>query len=247
MNAVNLDAYFARIGYRSRDDLPGLLQCHMRSIPFENLDVLLGKPPRIDLPSLEEKLVEQKRGGYCYEHATLFAAVLTELGFAVKTHSARVVMVTPRERAPRTHMFLTVGDFMLDPGFGGLAPLVPVPLDGTPAGQHCIVRDADGIALEHAGKPLWVSSLEHDLPIDFEMANHFTATWPQSPFVQRMMARAFTETGEVRIANRDVTVNGEKRVLADRKELRALVATYFGFDLPALETICVPSIPEWNT
>jgi N-hydroxyarylamine O-acetyltransferase len=59
MNAVNLDAYFARIGYRSRDDLPGLLQCHMRSIPFENLDVLLGKPPRIDLPSLEAKLVEQ--------------------------------------------------------------------------------------------------------------------------------------------------------------------------------------------
>jgi N-hydroxyarylamine O-acetyltransferase len=247
MNAVNLDAYFARIGYRSHDDLPGLLQCHMRAIPFENLDVLLGKPPRLELPALEAKLVEQKRGGYCYEHATLFAAVLTELGFAVKTHSARVVMVTPRERAPRTHMFLTVGDVMLDPGFGGLAPLVPVPLDGSPAGQHRIVREADGITLEHDGKALWVSSLEHDQPIDFEMANHFTATWPQSPFVQRLMARAFTEQGEVRIANRDVTVNGEKLQLADRKQLRELVAKYFGFDLPALETIRVPSVPEWNT
>ena len=62
-----------------------------------------------------------------------------------------------------------------------------------------------------------------------------------------MMARAFTPTGEVRIANRDVTINGEKRVLADRKQLREIVATYFGFDLPALETISVPSIPDWNT
>ena len=247
MNVVNLDAYFARIGFRSRDDLPGLLQCHMRAIPFENFSVLLGEKPRIDLASLETKLVEQKRGGYCYEHTTLFAAVLTELGFTVKTHSARVVMITPRDRAPRTHMFLTVGDFMLDPGFGGLAPLVPVPLDGTPAGQHRIVRDADGIALEHDGKTLWVSSLEHNQPIDFEMANHFTATWPQSPFVQRMMARAFTAEGEVRIANRDVTLNGEKFVLTDRKQLREIVAQYFGFDLPALETISVPSIPEWNS
>ena len=252
---MNLDAYFARIGYRSRADLPGLLRCHMRAIPFENFSVLLGDKPRIDLPSLEAKLVEQKRGGYCYEHTTLFAAVLTELGFPVKTHSARVVMVTPRDRAPRTHMFLTVGDVMLDPGFGGLAPLVPVPLDGTPAGQHRIVREADGIVLEHDGRQLWVSSLEHDQPIDFEMANHFTATWPQSPFVQRIMARAFTDAGEVRIANRDVTISSgaqnepgsEKRVLSDRKELREVVAKYFGFDLPALETISVPSIPEWNT
>lgn len=244
---MNLDAYFARIGYRSRDDLPGLLEHHMRAIPFENLGVLLGDKPRIDLPSLETKLVEQKRGGYCYEHATLFAAVLAELGFGVKTHSARVVMVTPRHLAPRTHMFLTVGDFMLDPGFGGLAPLQPVPLDGTPVGMHRVVRDGDGIALEHDGKLLWVSSLEHDQPIDFEMANHFTATFPQSPFVQRMMLRAFTEAGEIRIANRDVTLDGEKLVLADRKQLRELVAKYFGFDLPALESICVPSIPEWNT
>lgn len=244
---MNLDAYFARIGYRSRDDLPCLLRCHMRAIPFENFGVVVGDTPRIDLASLEKKLVEDKRGGYCYEHSTLFAAVLTELGFTVKTHSARVVMITPRHVAPRTHMFLTVGDVMLDPGFGGLAPLVPVPLDGTPAGKHRIVRDGDGIALEHDGKLLWVSSLEHDLPIDFEMANHFTATWPQSPFVQRIIARAFTETGEIRIANRDVTLDGEKFQLADRKQLRELVAKYFGFDLPALETVRVPSIPEWNT
>lgn len=238
---MNLDAYFARIGYSGRD-VPQLLVHHMRSIPFENLDVLLGTMPRLDLASLEAKLIEGKRGGYCYEHSTLFAAVLTELGIPMKTHSARVVMFSPRHLSPRTHMFLTAGDFVLDPGFGGLAPLVPVPLDGTLAGEHRLV---DG-TLEHAGKPLWVSSFEEDVPIDFEMANHFTATFPQSPFVQGIRMRALTERGECRIANRDVTLDGEKFQLADRKQLREVVAKHFGFDLPALETIRVPAIPEWT-
>jgi N-hydroxyarylamine O-acetyltransferase len=251
---VNLDAYFDRIGWRgartaSRDVLAGLLAQHMRAIPFENLDVLLGNPPRLDLPSLEAKLVTARRGGYCYEHSTLLAAVLTELGFEVKTHSARVVMVTPRDKAPRTHMFLTVGDAMLDPGFGGHAPLVPVPLDGSAAGAHRLVRDGNEIALLLAGERLWVSSLEHDRPIDFEMANHYTATWPASPFVNRIMLRAFSGDAEVRVANRDVTlIRGDEQQtyqLPDRRALRELVATHFGFDLPAIESMRVPSVPEW--
>lgn len=248
---MNLDAYFARIGFRpahaDADLLPALLDRHIRAIPFENLGVLLGDKPRLDLPSLEAKLVAEKRGGYCYEHSTLFAAVLTELGFVVKTHSARVVMFTPRQQSPRTHMFLTVGDLVLDPGFGGLAPLAPVPLDGTPVGHHRIVRDSHGIVLMHGEQQLWASTLEHDLPIDFEMANHFTATFLQSPFVQGIRMRAFTARGECRIANRDVTVEGEKFQLADRKQLREVVAKHFGFDLPALESMRVPAIPEWNT
>src|SRR5690606_16387795 len=151
------------------------------------------------------KLVVARRGGYCYEHATLFAAVLGELGFSLKTHSARVVMVTPRSAAPRTHMFLSVGDVVLDPGFGAAAPRASVPLDGTPAGSHRIVRDGHEIALEHEGQRLWMSSLEHDIPIDFEMANHFTATHPSSHFTQSLMMRAYTADGQVRIRNRDVT------------------------------------------
>ena len=252
---MNLDAYFDRIGWRGArtatpDVMAGLLAHHMRAIPFENLDVLLGNPPTLDLPSLEAKLVTARRGGYCFEHSTLFAAVLTELGFGVKTHSARVVMVTPRDKAPRTHMFLTVGDVMLDPGFGGLAPDVPVPLDGTPRWPHRLVRDGNELVLEHAGQPLWVSSFEHDRPIDFEMANHYTATWPASPFVNRIMLRAFSGDAEVRVANRDVTLirGAEQQTyqLPDRRALRELVATHFGFDLPAIESMRVPSIPEWT-
>ena len=252
---MNLDAYFARIGWqgtRSANSavLAAILAQHMQAIPFENLDVLLGEPPRLDLDALERKLVVARRGGYCYEHATLVAAVLRELGFAVKTHSARVVIVTPRGSAPRTHMFLTVGDVVLDPGFGGRGPRVPVPLDGTPAGGHRLVRDGGEYALELDGQRLWTSTLEADIPIDFEMANHFTATHPASAFTRMLMMRAFTLDGEVRVHDRDVTLvrGGDTQTyqLADRAELRALVARYFGFDLPALASIRVPSIAEWR-
>ena len=252
---MNLDAYFERIGWRGSraatpEVLAGILARHVMAIPFENLDVLLGTRPRLDLGSLERKLVDARRGGYCYEHATLFAAVLTELGFAVKTHSARVVMVTPRSSAPRTHMFLSVDDLVLDPGFGAAAPKLPVPLDGSPAGAHRIVRDGGEIALEHDGQRLWTSSLEHDIPIDFEMANHFTATHPASHFTQSLMLRTYTEDGQVRVRNRDVTlIKGSETQtfqLADRAQLRELVSAHFGFDLPALETLHVPAIAEWR-
>jgi len=258
--AVDLDAYFARIAWAgprtaAGDALAAIYARHVRAIPFENLDVLLGQPPKLALDALEAKLVHARRGGYCYEHATLFAQVLRELGMDPRMHSARVVMVTPRHLAPRTHMFLTLGDHVLDPGFGGQAPLVPVPLDGTRAGDHRIVRDDGGIALEMAGadgswQRLWWSTLEHDQPIDFEMANHFTATHPSSPFTQRLMARTFTAGGKVGVMNRDVTLvrGGETTThrLADRAELRALLAEHFGFDLPEIAVLRVPSVPEWQ-
>lgn len=249
-----VDAYFKRIGWSGPREpsfatLAAIARHHVRAIPFENLDVLLGKPPRLDLPSLEDKLVAQRRGGYCFEHTTLCGAMLEQLGFEVNRHSARVVMMTPRDQAPRTHMFLTAMGHVLDPGFGGLAPHAPVPLDGTPAGHHRIVRERGEIALYHDDQPLWFSSLEADLPVDFDMANHFTATWPQSLFVQRMMLRAFTPDGQVRVMNRDVTVirNGDAvtRQLADRSELAELLREHFGFSLE-VSKLRVPTIPEWT-
>jgi N-hydroxyarylamine O-acetyltransferase len=65
-------------------------------IAFENFDVLLGRPIRLDLASLQDKLVRRRRGGYCFEQVTLFAAVLERLGFAPVRHTARVIRVVPR-------------------------------------------------------------------------------------------------------------------------------------------------------
>src|SRR5579871_5528669 len=182
---LDLDAYHARIGWTG-DRTPApvdtvlaqLLDHHMRSIPFENLDVLLGRPPRLDLASLQRKLVAGHRGGYCFEHSTLMAAVLERLGFTIARHSARVTMRTPRGEAPRTHMFLTVAlpkvTVMIDPGFGGQASRLPVPLGGR-AGDYTFHDEGGLHVLRLRGEELWVSTLERDQPIDFELANFYTS------------------------------------------------------------------------
>jgi N-hydroxyarylamine O-acetyltransferase len=265
---LDIDAYFDRIqwGDSTRptyETLAGVLRAHMSSIPFENLDVLLGRPIRLDLDGVQQKLVRARRGGYCFEHGTLFSAVLEAMGFKPVRHTARVVMITPRAAAPRTHMFLTVtvaeGRFVADPGFGSLAPRIPVPLvDGVEArigpethwmardGPHWILRTRSG----EKDTDCWLSTLEEDNLVDFEVGSHYVATHPNSPFVNRMMMRALTADGRVTVMNRDVNIHcgnvSEPVQLVDRTALRTLLITYFGFDLPEVEHMTVPSIPEWR-
>ena len=265
---LDIDAYFDRIHWTGsvRPDyatLAGLLRAHMRRIPFENLDVLLGRPIRLDPEGLQDKLVRQRRGGYCFEHATLFAGVLETLGFAPVPHSARVVLITPRTASPRTHMFLSValpeGTFVVDPGFGGLAPDHPLPIgkpsqDAPADATHWLVRDGAYWTMRARSDDevvdCWVSTLETDHPIDFAVANYYVSTHPDSGFVNRLMLRALTDDGRVSAMNRDVTVrrpDGTTRfALSDRGALRTLLANYFGFDLPEVESLRVPSIEEWR-
>jgi N-hydroxyarylamine O-acetyltransferase len=141
---VDLDAYFQRIHWAGGRDptlatLAGLIEAHTAHIPFENLDVLLGRTLRLDLEGLQEKIVGVGRGGYCFEHASLFAAVLEALGFQVARHAARVVLFGPLAEAKRDHMFMTVtvggAAYVVDPGFGPFAARFPVPLVDTPPGQ----------------------------------------------------------------------------------------------------------------
>ena len=267
-NGLDLDAYFDRVqwGGSARptyETLAGILRAHMSSIPFENLDVLLGRPIRLDLDGLQQKLVRARRGGYCFEQGSLFGAVIEALGFKPVRHTARVIMITARTAAPRTHMFLTVplaeGTFVVDPGFGALAPRIPVPLlDGVEARvgaeTHWMSRDGPYWILRSrvAGKETdcWLSTLEEDNPVDFEMGSHYVATHPGSPFVNRMLMRALTADGRVSVMNRDVTIRSgnvsEPVQLVDRSALRTLLITYFGFDLPEVERMTVPSIPEWD-
>jgi N-hydroxyarylamine O-acetyltransferase len=259
---LDLDRYFARIGWATDPapdlaTLSGLVAAHVAAIPFENLDVLLGTPISLELDAVSAKLIDRRRGGYCYEHATLFGAVLERLGFTVRAHSARVTMATPKHAAPRTHMLLSVelpeGAYVVDPGFGGLAPRVPVPLDGSPAGDHWLARDAGEYTLNvrtpDGVVAAWVTPLVPEYPIDFVLANHFTSTHPASSFTQRMMLRAFTgPDSRVTVRNRDVTRwrgdIAEPSVLADRDELRALLAADFGFDLD-VSRLRVPDISDW--
>jgi N-hydroxyarylamine O-acetyltransferase len=151
------------------------------------------------------------------------------------------------------------GTYVVDPGFGGLAPRMPVPLvEGAAASAgsetHRMVRDGPWWVLRaqtaDEAVDAWASPLDQDNPADFVVANHFTSTFPASPFVNRIMMRALTPDGRVTVTNRDVTLSrgSEKQTtrIAERSELRAIAARYFGFDLPELERLRVPSIPEWE-
>lgn len=265
---VDLDAYFARVQWGGATDatyatLAGLVCAQVAHIPFENLDVLLKRPIRLDLASVQDKLVRGRRGGYCFEHVTLFAAVLERLGFAPVRHTARVTRFVPRTEAPRTHMVLTVplpeGLFIVDPGFGGAAPRIPVPLRENERvcvddEAHWLSRD-DGHWVLHARFgdetfDCWATTLERDNLVDFELGNHYTSTHPASGFVNRLMLRAYTPHGRVGVMNRDVTqwrdgVSAARR-LDSRAELRALVSQVMGIDLPEIDTLRVPTIPEWR-
>ncbi len=263
-----LDAYLERIAWGgvtspTLETLAGLLRAHMSAIPFENLDVLLGRPVRLDLDGVRGKLVAARRGGYCFEHSTLFAAAIEALGFRPVRHSARVLLFFPRALSPRTHMFLTVslpeGRFVADPGFGGPGTSLPIPLvdagsEGPGEATHWMAREDAGWVLRAAAgdtaRDAWVSTLEQDNPVDFEMANHFTSTHPGSPFVNRIMMSIFKKDGRVTVADRCVTIteHGSSRSteLADRAALRALLVAHFGFDLPEVDRLRVPAIPEWR-
>ena len=265
--AVDLDAYFQRIRWSGGRDptletLAGLIKAHTAHISFENLDVLLGRTVRLDLEGLQDKIVGARRGGYCFEHAALFAAVLEALGFQVARHAARVVLFGPLAEAKRDHMFMTVAvggaTYVADPGFGPFAPRFPVPLVDQSAGQatHWMQRDGNFWVLHvtrEDRQPVagWASTLEVENRLDFEVFNHYIATHPKSPFVNWIFLSAVTPEGRVNVMNRKVTLlRGDAEPTAteleDRTALRGLLRQHFGFDLPEVERLAVPAIPEWT-
>jgi N-hydroxyarylamine O-acetyltransferase len=265
--SIDLDAYFRRIQWSgdrnpTLETLAGLIEAHTAHIPFENLDVLLGRSVRLDLEGLQDKIVSARRGGYCFEHATLFAAVLEAVGFRIARHAARVVLFGPLAEAKRDHMFMTVaiGDatYVADPGFGPFAPRFPVPLVDSPAGQttHWMQRDGNFWVLhvtreDRQAVAGWASTLDVENPKDFEVFNYYIATHPDSPFVNWIFLSKVTPKGRINVMNRKVTfLHGAEAStvteLADRSALRRLLAEHFGFDLPEVERLAVPALPGWT-
>jgi len=163
--SIDLAAYFERIGFSgparpapTLDTLRALHLLHPQTIPFENLDVLIGRPVRLDLESVQRKLVESRRGGYCYEHNLLFRSVLQTLGFRVRSFAGRVLWGRDAPEMPaRTHMLLLVdldeGTFLTDVGFGGMTLSAPLALQTgleqiTPHGAFRL-DDAGGVEAEN--------------------------------------------------------------------------------------------------
>lgn len=251
---VDIDAYLQRIGYvgdlrPSYAVLEALHLAHARHIPFENLDILLGRPVHLDLETLQAKLVRAGRGGYCFEHNLLFAAVLQELGFSVTRLAARVRYRT-QQMLPRTHMLLLVdvdgSKWLADVGFGAEGLLLPVPFgSGQPSRQflwtYRVVEEPGLWVLQSVHDGSWVDlytfTLEPQQQVDYEMANYYTSTHPTSRFVQTLTAQLTLPEARTVLRNRELIVDTgttvTTRVLAGDAEILDVLAETFGLRFPA--------------
>jgi N-hydroxyarylamine O-acetyltransferase len=248
------EAYLERIGYSGslqpdHATLEALHLAHVTHIPFENLDILLRRPIALDLASLQAKLVTGRRGGYCFEQNLLFSAVLQHLGFPVRLLAARV-HYRNRPKVPRTHIALLVdvggAPWLADVGFGLEGLLLPVRFEaGRESRQYAwtyrVVEADREWALQSlrdgAWNDLYSFTLEPCVAVDFEPANHYCVTHPESRFVRTLTAQLPTPAVRYRLRNRELVLDRgttvERRALADDDELLAVLADVFGLRFPA--------------
>lgn len=257
---IDLDAYFARIGYRGSrkpnlETLQALQSLHPSKIPFEAIDVLLGREIRLSPEALEEKLIRRKRGGYCFEQNNLFKNVLTALGFEVEGLIGRVVWLVPPENLPRprTHMVLRVTlegeSWLVDVGFGSIVPTMPLRI-GTEEAQktphdnyRLIHKDGQLILqaeLEENWTPVYEISLEPQFLVDYELASWFTSTYPASNFRKSLMVSRTTPEYRAALLENRLTIRpckGEvQRDFLSVEQLEQALIDVFG----------LPVEPEWR-
>lgn len=243
-DAVDIDAYCARIGYTgprepTLETLQALHARHPVAIPFENLDSFTGRPVRLDVPSLLDKMVRNGRGGYCFEQNLLFRHVLIELGYKVTGLAARVMWNNPTAMPPRSHMLLRV-DFggqtrLADVGFGGMtltAPLRIAPGDEqpTPHEPFRLMYEAEHLRLEvRIGanwKPVYRFDMLEQFDADYEVSNYYVSTHPTSPFRTTLIAARPDAGRRYALRNNELAVHhsdgrSERRVLSSPSEIRA--------------------------
>lgn len=247
----DLEAYLARIGVRDRPGLAAVHRAHVTSIPFENLDPRRGIPVSLELADLERKLVQQRRGGYCFEQNLLLRAALEALGAEVDLLLARVrVGRPPGSPRPRTHLILRVRSegavWHADVGFGRGTLLEPIPFG--PGGPHEqsgwafeVVEDGSELVLRTAQNGDWLELygfVPEPVPfIDVETSNWFTCTHPRSPFVTGLIVSAVRgDATRVSLSDwQDLSLSeetpaGAKVSPVDPADVGRLIATRFGLD-----------------
>ncbi|RKP56050.1 arylamine N-acetyltransferase [Pararobbsia silviterrae] len=235
--------------------MTALIEHHLAAIPFENIDVLLGRDIDIEPEAIDAKLIDRERGGYCFEHNNLFARVLEALGFEVDRLAARVTFGRAPDAPPlpRTHMTLRVESegrhWLVDVGFGGVCPIAPLALDTaepqpTSLETFRVLPGRDGWIAEFEADGAWRGmyevSPERLGAIDYAPLNWFTSTHPESIFKHHLMAAIVTRGArhgllDNRLTTRHADGTQTSRTL-DADELARVLVEPFGLTIE----------PEWR-
>jgi len=260
---MRLHDYLRRVGVDeglppTADTLRRLHVAHREAFLFDNVAIQTGGTISVALDAIERKFIDEGRGGYCFEHNTLFGSVLRDLGFQPVTLLGRVRRGPP-ERWARTHMVVKVpadGEVWLaDVGFGGIGLLEPIPLrDGTTAEQAGItyaLRRQDGLWILSMRDPAQNQLYLHDATTsmtdlyefsedpqtagDVEVANHFTSTHPDSIFRRTLTIQRSARDGRLILRGDTLTRYTDGRAIEEpvaRERVRDVARELFGVELP---------------
>lgn len=256
MQAQNFDfnRYLARIGFQGEAKadlatLTELMRFQLRSVPFENLDVQAGQVVSLVPEDIVQKIVNQQRGGYCYEVNGLFSMALQALGISHFFVAARPMFYA--ERRPKTHMAILVRlaeqDWLCDLGFGSYGLRAPLPMDVLETEVH---QDQDRFMLSllpdqeyllqaciggHWTAQFSFSPVAQEW-LDFSPVNYMNSTHPESIFVKQLLVILQTPEGR-KILSGTVLKNWSRGTLTQRaladSELPGVLRKEFGIDVPS--------------
>lgn len=237
LNRIKLDDCTPNI-----EGLTKLQEHHMENIPFENLDIVVGRTIALDYPHLFNKIITKKRGGYCFELNTLYAELLKSLGFSPKPVLGRVWISNPRKLPPRNHLAHLVKldgkNYVTDVGFGGLITRIPLDIN-----DATLMNDKDGMVrvvpfaerqfmITRKTEKGWENQYSFEnveiSEEDISISNYYMSTHPDSHFYQHKFVGKNTKEGRVGLFNNKMAIRKGLKVV-DKKRVN------FGKDW--LETI----------
>jgi arylamine N-acetyltransferase len=220
-----IQTYLDRIGFKgtldgSEKTLADLQECHLHTVPYENLDILDRKPISLDPQDVYQKIVVRRRGGYCFELNALFGWLLRELGYPVTDLFARFWRDEPNTPPKRRHHVLKVeaegATYLCDVGVGGIVPRRSITLiEGLEQrqGEECYRLERDsyyGWVLCEQKNDEWNKiysfTEEPQLPKDYTFATFWCENAPDSIFTQNPMVAIRTPEGRNTVAGREFRI-----------------------------------------
>ncbi|MEZ5292804.1 MAG: arylamine N-acetyltransferase [Vicinamibacterales bacterium] len=255
LDADRLGAYLARVGYDGSrapayETLRAIHRAHLHAIAYENLDIHLGRPMPLDRGAAFHKLVDERRGGWCYEMNGVFGWVLESLGYDVRYVAGAAGRATSGDTALDNHLVLIVTldrPYVVDVGFGD-GFLDPLPLEPGTYRQGIfefrLSRDGEWWRMHnhaYGGADSFDFTLAPRDYASFAAKCHELQTSPDSGFVKTTVCERFTPDGLVTLRSatlREVTADGARdRVLGDAGEYARVLRDCFDLAPPGIEDL----------